>query len=54
MSKTLVAFATSGGSGLGTTAKELASSCPRATIVTGGMLNGNPSEASLKQWAGNL
>ena len=52
--KTIVLFATSGGSGLGTTAKELASSCPGATIVTGGMLNGNPSEASLKQWAGNL
>lgn len=52
--KTIVLFATSGGSGLGKTAKELASSCPDAAIVSGGMLNGNPSEASLKQWAENL
>lgn len=52
--KTIVLFATSGGSGLGKTAKELSTSCPGATIVSGGMLNGNPSEASLKQWAENL
>ena len=52
--KTIVLFATSGGSGLGKTAQELASSCPGATVVAGGMLNGNPSEAALKQWADNL
>ena len=52
--KTIVLFATSGGSGLGKTAKELSTSCPGATIVSGGMLNGNPSEASLKQWVENL
>lgn len=52
--KTIILFATSGGSGLGKTAKEILSSCPGANIVAGGMLNGNPSEASLKQWAENL
>ena len=49
--KTLVLFATSGGSGLGKTAQELASSCPSATVVAGGLLNGHPSQGSLKQWA---
>lgn len=52
--KTIILFATSGGSGLGKTAKELASSCPGAIIVPGGMLNGNLSETSLKQWTENL
>lgn len=52
--KTIILFATSGGSGLGKTAKELASSCPRAKIVEGGLLNGNPSEAALKQWAESI
>ena len=52
--KTIILFATSGGSGLGRTAKDLSSSCPGATIVAGGMLNGSPSEAALEQWAENL
>ena len=52
--KTIVLFATSGGSGLGQIAAELASSCPGANIVEGRLLNGNPSEASLKQWAQSL
>lgn len=52
--KTIVLFATSGGSGLGKTAKELASSCPGAKIVNGQLLNGNPSENALKQWAESL
>lgn len=49
--KTIILFATSGGSGLGKTAKELASSCPEAAIEDGRLLNGNPAEAALKQWA---
>lgn len=49
--KTIILFATSGGSGLGKTAKELASSCPGAAIADGRLLNGNPAEAALKQWA---
>lgn len=52
--KTIVLFATSGGSGLGQTAAELASSCPGAKIVAGGLLNGSPSEAALKQLAQSL
>lgn len=49
--KTIILFATSGGSGLGKTAKELTSSCPGAKITGGRTLNGSPSEAELKQWA---
>ena len=49
--KTIILFATSGGSGLGKTAKELASSCPGAAIEDGRLLNGNPAEAALKQCA---
>lgn len=52
--KSIVLFATSGGSGLGKTAKELSSSCPGAKIVNGQLLNGNPSENALKQWAESL
>lgn len=49
--KTIILFATSGGSGLGKTAGELAGICPGAKIIGGRLLNGNPSEAALKQWA---
>ena len=52
--KTIVLFATSGGSGLGKTAKELVSSCPGARIVEGKMLNGRHSETELKHWAESL
>ena len=52
--KTIVLFATSGGSGLGQTAAELASSCPGAEIKSGKLLNGTLSEAALKQWAQSL
>lgn len=49
--KTIILFATSGGSGFGDTAKDLAPSCPGATIKGGKMLNSHPSAAELKQWA---
>ena len=49
--KTIILFATSGTSGLGKTAKELASSCPGAAIEDGRLLSGNSAEAALKQWA---
>ena len=52
--KIIILFATSGGSGLGKTAKELASSCPGAKIVEGRLFNGNPSKSALKQWAESL
>ena len=49
--KTIILLATSGGSGIGKTAGELAGICPGAKIIEGRLLNGNPSEAALKQWA---
>lgn len=52
--KKIVLFATSGGSGLGRTAEELAGSCPGADIRGGKMLNGNFSEAELREWAESL
>ena len=52
--KTIILFATSGGSGLGKTAAELSSSCPGAKIIDGKLLNGNPSEEALKQWAESI
>ena len=48
--KTIVLFATSGGSGFGNTVKELQVSCPGARIIEGGLLNGRQSEGSLKNW----
>lgn len=49
--KTIVLFATSGGSGLGKSAAELRPSAPGARIVDGRMLNGRLSKAELKTWA---
>ena len=47
--KMIVLFATSGGSGMGKTAKVLEASAPGATIVPGAILNG-ASDAELKQF----
>lgn len=52
--KTIVLFATSGGSGLGKTADDLRGSAPGAKIVTGRMLNGRLSASELKHWADSL
>lgn len=52
--KSIILFATSGGSGLGRTAEELSSSCPGANIKEGRMLNGSLSRDALKQWAESL
>lgn len=49
--KKIVLFATSGGSGLGDTAKGLRKIAPGAEISDGRMLNGRISEADLKDWA---
>lgn len=49
--KTIILFATSGGSGLGKTDKELSSSCPGATVKPGRILSGGLSKEALKQWA---
>ena len=52
--KTIVLFATSGGSGLGKSTAGLRSSAPGAKIVDGRMLNGHLKEAELKAWAEGL
>lgn len=49
--KTIVLFATSGSSGLGRTAADLAPSCPGAVIKDGRMFRGSISEAELRRWA---
>ena len=46
--KTIIPFATSGGSGLGKTANDLRAVCPAADIKDGKLLNGRPSAAA---WA---
>lgn len=49
--KTLVPFATSGGSGMGRTVEELNKLCPNASWKNGRMLN-NISDKELADWAG--
>ena len=46
--KTIVPFATSGGSGMGKTNENLVDSCPGAVLLPGKMLNGKLSESELK------
>lgn len=48
--KTIVLFATSGGSGLGRTAADLKASAPGARILDGRLLNGRLNEGELKAW----
>ena len=48
--KTVVLFASSGGSGLGKSAAELRPSAPGARILDGRLLNGQLSENGLKSW----
>ena len=52
--KTIVLFATSGGSGLGKSAAGLRPSAPGAKIMDGRMLNGRLNEDELKTWAEGL
>lgn len=52
--KKIILFATSGGSGFGRTAEELADSCFGADIKNGKMLNGNFSESELRLWVESL
>ena len=49
--KTIVLFATSGGSGFGKSVESLEDSAPGARIVEGAILNGVKSEADLKRFA---
>lgn len=52
--KTIILFATSGGSGLGQSAANLRPSAPGADIVNGKVLNGCLSEESLISWIKHL
>lgn len=53
--KTVILFATSGGSGFGNTVKELKPSVPENTIIKEGkILNGRPSVSELKKWLETL
>lgn len=52
--KTIIPFATSGGSGMGKTNAKLKPSCLGATLLQGRLLNGDLSEDSLKKWVKDL
>lgn len=52
--KTIVLFATSGGSGLGKSAVSLRASVPGARIVDGRLLNGRLNADELKTWVSGL
>ena len=52
--KTIVPFATSGGSGLGKAPQRMASLAPGATVLEGRLLNGNPGASELRTWAESL
>lgn len=49
--KTVVPFATSGGSGMGDTNLSLAASCRWASLIDGKRFNAGVKEADLKSWA---
>lgn len=52
--KTIILFATSGGSGLGKSAVSLRASVPGARIVDGRLLNGQLNADELKTWVSGL
>ena len=52
--KTIILFATSGGSGLGRTAADLKASAPGAMIREGTLLNGRQSKEILTAWVSSL
>lgn len=52
--KTIVLFATSGGSGMGNTSKKLLPSCPGANLIEGKVLKGSVSKAELSIWLESL
>ncbi len=49
--KTIVPFATSGGSGLGRAPQRMQALVPGAKVLQGGLLNGRFSQAKLSDWA---
>ena len=52
--KTIIPFATSGGSGMGKTNEKLASSCPGAKLLHGKVFNAYSSKADLSAWVETL
>ena len=52
--KTIILFATSGGSGLGRTASDLKASASGAVIRDGKLLNGRQTKESLAAWVNSL
>ena len=53
--KTIILFATSGGSGFGKTVDNLSCSVSDSTVITEGkLLNGRPSVSELQQWVESL
>ena len=52
--KTVIPFATSGGSGMGKTNEHLAPSCPGAKLVEGRVFAPDTKESALKAWADAL
>lgn len=53
--KTIILFATSGGSGFGKAVEGLKGSVADSTVIREGkLMNGNPSVAELKDWVENL
>lgn len=52
--KTIVPFATSGGSGMGNTNAELMPSCKGAILKEGKKFSANTNESELRLWAENL
>ena len=52
--KTIIPFATSGGSGMGKTNEKLAPSCPGARLLHGKVFNSYSSKADLSAWVETL
>lgn len=52
--KTIIPFATSGGSGMGKTNEKLLPSCPGANLLTGRVFHPNVTYTELSQWANEL
>ncbi len=52
--KTIIPFATSGGSGMGKTNEKLLPSCAGAKLIEGKVFKSNVSKADMNQWASGL
>ena len=52
--KTIIPFATSGGSGIGETNEKLEPSCPGAKLLEGRVFRSSASKTELEAWAGSL